>query len=195
MATNFGQMLAATQAYGTPEQQRQLAQSQSQTAGHEVEVQKKSQQQELQALMEAELAKASDSGGWGLLGDLGKVLSFIPAVGTGVGAGLQAFSAAGTAGSQKSKLEKLLAGDKFKKYKGTYLGDPTKAFMKDVKGLAGDIDPLTTGLSSLATSMVTGKIAKGIGEKVKGAFTGTSLDKITKQGLEDNPWLTQADEF
>jgi len=51
--------------------------------------------------------------------------------------------------------------------------------------LAGDIDPLKTGLSSLATSMVTGKMAKGIGEKFKGAFGSTPLgvsEQITGKG-------------
>jgi len=185
MAT-FGQMLAASQAYGSPDAQRKLAQTDSLKSEYEVGVQKKSQQQELQALMEEELAKASGSGGWGLLGDLGKVLSFVPGIGTGVGAGLQALSGAGTAGSQKSKLEKLMKGSKFDKYKNSWLGDPTKAYMKDVKGLAGNIDPLKTGLTSLATSMVTGKIAKGIGEKFKGAFTPeTAVSGIEGQSLID----------
>tara|TARA_R110000824_G_scaffold172942_2_gene350914 strand:- start:340 stop:1212 length:873 start_codon:yes stop_codon:yes gene_type:complete len=183
MAT-FGQMLAASQAYATPEAQRKLAQTDSLKSEHEVGVQKKSQQQELEALMEEQLAKASGSGGWDMLGNLGKVLSFVPGIGTGVGAGLQALSGAGTAGSQKSKLEKLMKSSKFDKFKNSWLGDPTKAYMKDVKGLAGDIDPLKTGLSSFATSMVTGDIAKGIGEKFKGAFTPSEVgisEQITGQ--------------
>ena len=113
--TNLGQMLAVSQAYGTPEAQRKLAQTDSLKSAHEVELQKRSQQRELEALMEQELAKASDSGGWDMLGDLGKALSFIPGIGTGVGAGLQALSGAGTAASQKSKLEKLMESSKFDK--------------------------------------------------------------------------------
>ena len=64
-----------------------------------------------------------------------------------------------------------MKSSKFAKYKGTWLSDPMSSYMKDIKGLAGDIDPLKTGLTSFATSMVTDKISKGIGKKVKGAFS------------------------
>ena len=168
---NFGQMLAAAQAYATPEQERKRAQTQSQGAEYEVKKEKKSQMDELQALMEAEMKKASESSGpFGALGDIGKLISFIPGIGTGVGAGMQALSGMGQAKGQKDALKKLMKDPKFAKYKGTYLGDPTKQYLKDVEGLAGDIDPLKTGLTSLATSLASGKIAKGIGEKFKGAF-------------------------
>jgi hypothetical protein len=64
--------------------------------------------------------------------------------------------------------------------------------MKDVKSLAGDIDPLKTGLTSLATSMATGKMAKGIGEKVKGAFQPTvdptTLSKYGTEILSKGDW-------
>ena len=102
MATNFGQMLAAAQAQYAPEQERQFAQSQAQTAGREVERQKKTQIEELQALFEAEMEKASKSKGifGGHFGNIGKLLSFIPGVGTGVGAGLQALEGMGQAAGQ-----------------------------------------------------------------------------------------------
>ena len=149
MATNFGQMLAAAQAYATPEQERKRAQSQAQESEFEVGKEKKSQMDELQALFEAELEKASGKKGMfgGAFGDIGKLLSFIPGVGTGVGAGLQALEGMGQAAGQKKALKGIMKDPRFAKYKGSYLGDPTKQYMKDVKGLAGDIDPLMTGLS------------------------------------------------
>ena len=166
---SYGQMLAAAQAFATPEQQRKVAQTQSQGAEFEVKKEKKSQMEELQALMEAEMKKASEKKGpFGALGNLGKLAGFFM---PGVGAGLQALSSAGQASAQKKALKKLMKDPKFAKYKGSWLGDPTKAYMKDVKGLAGDIDPLKTGLTSLATSMVTGDIAGKIGGKFKDAFT------------------------
>ena len=182
---NYGQMLAAAQAYATPEQQRKLAQSESQGAEFEVEKEKKSQMEELQDLMEKAMQEASRKKGmFGGLGKLGELISFIPGIGTGVGAGMQALSGFGQAKGQKDALKKLLKDPKFAKYKGTWLGDPTKQYLKDVEGLAGDIDPLKTGLTSLATSMTTGKIAKGIGEKFKGAFSPSEVgisEQITGQ--------------
>ena len=172
MAT-FGQMLAASQAFAAPDQQRKQAQSESMAAEFEVEKEKKSQMEELQALMEAEMKKASEKKGpFGALGDIGKLAGFFM---PGVGAGLQALSSAGQAGAQKKALKKLMKDPKFAKYKGTWLGDPTKGYLKDVEGLAGDIDPLKTGLSSFATSMAAGKMMKGIGDKVGGMFKGTPL--------------------
>jgi hypothetical protein len=192
--TNLGQMLAVAQAYSTPEQQRRIAQTEGQQKEFEVAKEKKSQMDELQALMEAEMKRASEKGGvFKKLGDLGKILSFIPGVGTGWSAGLGAISGAGQAAAQKIALNKLRKDSRFAKYKGTWLDDPTKAFMKDVKGTAGDINPLTTGLTSYATSKLTGDLAGKIGGKFKGMFKGPS--QITEQGLADNPWLTQADEF
>ena len=177
---NFGQMLAAAQAFATPEQQRNIAQTQSQSAEFEVKKEKKSQMDELQDLMEKAMQEASDKKGmFGGLGNLGKLISFIPGIGTGVGAGMQALSGFGQAKGQKDALKKLLKDPKFAKYKGTWLGDPTKQYLKDVEGLAGDIDPLKTGLTSLATSMASGKIAKGIGEKFKEAFSrGTPIGQV-----------------
>ena len=181
---SYGQMLAAAQAFATPEQQRKVAQTQSQGADFEVKKEKKSQMEELQAMMEAELKRASNKGGFFKnLGNLGKVLGFIPGVGTLASGLIGGIAGAGQAGAQKKALKKLMKDPKFAKYKGSWLGDPTKEYLKDVKGLASDIDPLKTGLSSLATSMASGKMMEGIGDKVKGAFTDTSLDKITKQGL------------
>ena len=174
---NFGQMLAAAQAYAAPQEQRAMAQSQSQQKEFEVEKEKKSQLNELQALMEAEMKRASDKKGpFGGLGKIGKLVSFFnPAV----GAAFETLSATGQAGAQKKALKKLMKDPKFAKYKGTWLDDPTKLFMKDVKGLASDIDPLMTGLTSFATSKVTGDIAKGIGDKFKGAFAkGTPMEEL-----------------
>ena len=163
--SQYGQMLAAAQAFATPEQQRKLAQTQSQASEYAVGKEKKSQQEELEALMEAEMKKASEKKGkFGFLGDLGKLAGFFM---PGVGAGLQALSGASQASSQKKALKKLMKDPKFK---GTWLGDPTKQYLKDVEGLAGDIDPLKTGLTSFATSMATGKMMKGIGDKVGGMF-------------------------
>ena len=51
-----------------------------------------------------------------------------------IGAGIQALSAAGTAGSQESELEKLMKSSKFDKFKNSWLGDQTEAFMEKVKG-------------------------------------------------------------
>ena len=117
MATNFGQMLAAAQAYATPEQQRALAQSESKEKEFEVEKEKRKQMKELQDLMEAELEKASKgSDFFSGIGDIGKLLSFIPGVGTGISAGLQAISGAGIAGKQKSQLKDLMKDPKFAKY-------------------------------------------------------------------------------
>ena len=45
---NFGQMLAAAQAYATPEQERMKAQSEAQKAELEVKKEKKSQMEALQ---------------------------------------------------------------------------------------------------------------------------------------------------
>ena len=53
MATNFGQMLAAAQAYTAPQEQRAAAQSQSQQKEFEVEKEKTKQMEELQELIEA----------------------------------------------------------------------------------------------------------------------------------------------
>tara|TARA_R100001594_G_C4053723_1_gene265482 strand:- start:9240 stop:10049 length:810 start_codon:yes stop_codon:yes gene_type:complete len=170
MATNFGQMLAAAQAYTAPQEQRAMAQSQSQQKEFEVEKEKRKQLEELQALMEAEMNRAS-RGSWleRKLGGFGKILSvFNPTV----GAGLQSLSSAGTAARQKKALKSLMKDPKFAKYSGTWLADPTKSFMKDVKGIADDINPFKTGLTSLATSLATGKIAKGVGEEFGGLFKG-----------------------
>ena len=57
---NFGEMLAVAQAYGTPEQQRALAQSESKKKEFEVEKEKRIEIARLPALMEAELKKASE---------------------------------------------------------------------------------------------------------------------------------------
>ena len=171
--SQYGQMLAAAQAFATPEQQRKLAQTQSQASEYAVGKEKKSQQEELEALMEAEMKKASEKKGkFGFLGALGKLAGFFM---PGVGAGLQALSSAGQASAQKKALKKLMKDPKFAKYEGSWLGDPTKQYLKDVKGLAGDIDPLKTGLTSFATSMASGKMMKGIGDKVGGMFKGTPL--------------------
>jgi len=180
---NFGQMLAAAQAHAVPQKERAMAQSQSQQKEFEVKKEKKSQMEELQALMEAEMKRASKKGGFFKnLGSLSKVLSFIPGVGSLASALMGSIAGAGQASAQKNALKKLMKDPRFAKYKGTWLSDPTKSFMKDVKGLAGDIDPLKTGLSSLATSMVTGKMAKGIGEKVKGAFSPETAVSGVKGG-------------
>ena len=104
---NFGQMLAAAQAYATPEQERMKAQSQSQAAEYEVGKEKKSQQKELEALMQAELEAASGKGGFfKKLGNLGSLLGFIPGVGPMVSAGLGAVSGMGQADAQKKALKK-----------------------------------------------------------------------------------------
>ena len=114
---NFGQMLAAAQAYATPEQQRKQAQSEAQGADFEVEKEKKSQMKELQELMEKELAKASGKGGFfKKLGDLGSLLGFIPGVGTAWSAGLGAISGAGQANAQKKALKNLMKSKDFAKY-------------------------------------------------------------------------------
>ena len=57
MAT-FGQMLAAAQAYSTPEQQKKIAASEALEKQYEVEKEKKSQQQELQSLIEKGLKES-----------------------------------------------------------------------------------------------------------------------------------------
>ena len=170
MATNFGQMLAAAQAYTAPQEQRAAAQSQSQQKEFEVEKEKTKQMEELQELIEAEMNRAS-RGSWleRKLGGFGKILSvFNPTV----GAGLQSLSSFGTASRQKKALKKLMKDPKFAKYSGTWLADPTKSFMKDVKGMADDINPFKTGLTSLATSLAAGKIGKGVGEQFGGLFKG-----------------------
>ena len=112
--SQYGQMLAAAQAFATPEQQRKLAQTQSQASEYAVGKEKKSQQEELEALMEAEMKKASEKKGkFGFLGDLGKLAGFFM---PGVGAGLQALSGASQASSQKKALKKLMKDPKFAKY-------------------------------------------------------------------------------
>jgi len=176
MASNFGQMLAAAQAYSTPEQQRALAASQAQGTQFEVEKEKKSQMEELQALMEAEMKKASKSK-FGVLGKIGKFASFFnPAV----AAAFSTISDVGSAVDQKSQLKKLMKNPKFAKYKNTWLGDPTKQYLKNVKGLASDINPLLTGITSLATSKLTSDIAGKIGGKFKDAFS-PELEGISEQ--------------
>ena len=174
MATNFGQMLAAAQAYATPEQQRALAQSESKEKEFEVEKEKRKQMKELQDLMEAELEKASKGSDFlSGLGGLGKLLSFAM---PGLGAGISALSSAGMGLRQKSQLKDLMKSSKFEKYKGTWLSDPTSQYMKDVKGIRGDIDPLKTGLTTLGESWVSGQIGKGIGDELGGMFKGGGVD-------------------
>ena len=65
--------------------------------------------------------------------------------------------------------------------------------MKDVKELAGDIDPLQTGVTSLATSMMTGDIAGKIGGKFKDAFTIPKVQGLTKDILESGAWDESGD--
>ena len=166
MAT-FGQMLAAAQAYSTPEQQKKIAASEALEKQYEVEKEKKSQQQELQSLIEKGLKESSKSR-WGVLGKIGKAASFFNPT---LAAAISTISDVGTAVDQKSALKKLIKDPKFAKYKNTWLGDPTKAFLKDVKGIAGDINPLMTGLTSLATSKLTSDIGGKISGKFKDAFT------------------------
>ena len=97
---SYGQMLAAAQAFATPEQQRKVAQTQSQGADFEVKKEKKSQMEELQAMMEAELKRASNKGGFFKnLGNLGKVLGFIPGVGTLASGLIGGIAGAGQAGA------------------------------------------------------------------------------------------------
>ena len=188
MATNLGQMLAVAQAYASPEQQRKIAQSEAGKAEQTVESEKETQMAELQKLMEDEMKKASDEkgifGGWA--GGLGQLLSFIPAVGTGWGAGLQALEGMGQAKAQKDALRKLSRNPKFAKYAGTWLSDPMKEYKKDISSLMGEIDPLKTGLSSLATGLITGQIGKGITKGAKQMFkgSGTQLGESTIKGVE-----------
>ena len=171
---NFGQMLAAAQAYATPEQQRKVAQTQAMGAEREVAKEKKSQMEELQALMEAEMAKAAkEEGGLGFLGDIGKLVGFLNPT---IGAGLSALGGASQAKGQKEAVEALMNDPKFAKYKGTWLSDPTKKFQEQAKELSEEIDPLKTGIASFGTSLAAGKAAKGMGSKLKGMFKpGTTL--------------------
>ena len=172
MASNLGQMLAVAQAYATPDQQRKLAQSEAGRAEKVVEKEQKKQQSELQDLMEQLMQEASDEkgmfGGWA--GGLGKLLSFIPGVGTGWGAGLQALEGMGQAKAQKEALRGAYRDPRFAKFKGTYLADPVKQYKKDVSSMIGQIDPTRTGLTSLASGLVSGQIAKGIGKGAKEMF-------------------------
>ena len=181
---DYRQMLASISALQSPQRGMRIAQPDFIKSQFAVKKGKQGQQKEFQALMEEQLAKASDSGGWDLLGDLGKVLSFVPGLGTGVGAGFQALSAAGTAGSQESKLEKLMKSSKFDKFKNSWLGDQTEAYMEKVKGLAGDIAPLMTGLTTGAAAYGTGKIKGKIGEQFTDMFKGDTVlpDVITDTG-------------
>tara|TARA_R110000824_G_scaffold274005_3_gene462624 strand:- start:6567 stop:7355 length:789 start_codon:yes stop_codon:yes gene_type:complete len=182
---DYGQMLASINALQSPQTGIRIAQPDFIKSQFAVKKEKQSQQKEFQALMEEELAKASDSGGWGLLGDLGKAISFIPGVGTGLGAGFQALSAAGTASSQKSALEDTLQSSRaFSKYANTWLGDDALAYKQNIKDLAGDIDPLMTGLTTGAAAYGTGKIKGKIGEQFADMFKGDTVlpDVITDTG-------------
>ncbi len=172
MATNLGQMLAVAQAFASPQQQRALAESESKKKEFQVQKEKTRQRKEFEALMEKLMKEASGEEGMfgGALGKVGKLLSFIPAIGTGWGAGLQALEGFGKADAQKEALKGIMKDPRFAKYKGTWLGDAASQFKKDVKGLEGQINPLATGLSTLGQSWMSGKIAQGIGKGAKSTF-------------------------
>jgi len=179
---DYEQMLASINALQSPQTNVRLSQPDFIKSQFAVKKEKQSQQKEFQALMEQELAKASDSGGWGFLGDLGSLVSFFNPV---IGAALTTAGATGTAARQKSKLGDTLQSSRaLSKYANTWLGDEALAYKKNIKDLAGDIDPLMTGLTTAATSYGTGKVSGKIGEQFGDLFKGDTVlpDVITDTG-------------
>ena len=155
---NFGQMLSVAQAYGTPEQQRKIAETQSMRAESEVKDVKKKQMEELEALMEQAMKEAeSKKGRFGNLGDLGKVVGLFNPM---IGAGLSSIGAGSQARGQQKALKALMNDPRFAKYKGSYLSDPTKQFQEEALALSKEIDPLKTGAATFTTALASGKAGK-----------------------------------
>ena len=185
---NFGQMLAASQAFLEPQKQKALAQSESEQKEFEVEKEKMNQIKILQDLMEKEMRKAS-RGSWleRKLGDFGKALGFFS---PGWGTALQTIGSTSQASRQKKALKGILDDPKFSKYKGTWLSDAVGGFKRDVRGMRESIDPFTTGLSTLASSLMTGKISKGVGEKLSDLF---KTDVVTSEEAIVSDFLPEGD--
>ena len=163
---NFGQMLSVAQAYGTPEQQRKIAETQSMRAESEVKDVKRKQMEELEALMEQAMKEAeSKKGRFGNLGDLGKVVGLFNPM---IGAGLSSIGAGSQARGQQKALKALMNDPRFAKYKGSYLSDPTKQFQEKALALSKEIDPLKTGAATFTTALASGKAGKKLLDPITG---------------------------
>lgn len=168
---NLAQMMAAAQAMQQGQEQRSQASSDFTESERAVKKEKKFQIEKLQKEMEAALKSASKKKGrLGGLSKLGKILKFVPGVGTLASAALGGIGSFSQAKAQKKALEGLLSDPRFSKYSSTFLSDPTKSFQKDASKLAGEIDPLKTGITSLGSSLVAGKLMGNLGDKIGGMF-------------------------
>ena len=126
--------------------------------------------------MQAALAAASKKKGrFGGLGDLSKILGFIPGVGAGVSAGLSGLESFGAAKAQKKALKGILNDPKFAGYSSTFLADPTKDYLKDVTKLRGNINPLKSALKAGGAAYGMSQITGNISEQIGGAFNPDSI--------------------
>ena len=168
---NLAQMMAAAQAMQQGQEQRSQASSDFAESERAVKKEKKFQIEKLQKEMKAALKAASKKKGlFGGLNKFSKLLKFVPGFGDIASAALSGVGSFSQAKAQKKALERLSSDPRFKKYSSTFLSDPTKSFQKDVSKLAGEIDPLKTGITSLGSSLVAGKLMGNLGDKIGGMF-------------------------
>tara|TARA_R110002020_G_scaffold102635_1_gene240868 strand:- start:2798 stop:3622 length:825 start_codon:yes stop_codon:yes gene_type:complete len=179
---NFGQMLAAAQAYATPQAEQKKAQSDAEKSERVVGKEKIKQKKELEALMEL-MAKEAEKKKGGFLSNLGGVGKLISAFMPGVGAALSGLAEGDKARAQKKGLEAISSDARLRKYGGTWLSDPTEAFKKQTSDLADEIDPLSTALTTGAMDFGMGKAMGGVTDSLfKGQ--GAQLAESTMEGFK-----------
>ena len=171
---NLAQMLAASQAMLNPSIEARKVELEKEKTNIEVGKAKRRQAAKLQAEMEAAIRKATKrrKRGFGrFFSGLGKLLSFIPGVGTAVGAGISGLGSALQAKQQRMGLRELRKSGAFDKYKKSWLGSPSKQFMQSVRTQEKDIDPFSAFTNTFGAGLIGGGIAKGLS---KGCLLYTS---------------------